>query len=108
MWQKIWDRILELFTNAGGEDISAVDLTADLDSLAAADGRGLNWRESVVDFLTLLGIDSSKENREELAVELGVDKKLAVGSAARNEALRLAVYKKIFDNGGNIPASLLD
>lgn len=108
MWKQIWDKILELFTSPPEKEIQAVDLAVELDRRAELDGRGLNWRASVVDLLALLGIDSSAENREELAVELGVSKKLKVGSGARNEALRKAVFKKISENGGNVPSDLLD
>jgi hypothetical protein len=103
MFQKILDKIKELL---GGKALSDVDLTAELNKKAK--GRGLDWKSSVVDFLKLLGINSSSENRDALAAELGVSKELTSGSAAKNEALRVAVFKKLADNGGNIPASLLD
>lgn len=103
MFQKILDKIKDLL---GGKDLSDADLTAELEKKAA--GRGLDWKISVVDFLKLLGIDSSLENRDALAAELGVPQELESGSAAKNEALRLAVFKKLAENGGNIPASLLD
>lgn len=107
--KRIFERILEvlreMFPGILDPDISGVNLEAELDKLA--DDRGLNWRVSVVDFLTLLEIDSSLENRKELAVELGVDP-AAVGSAEGNEALRVAVFKKLKENGGDVPASLLD
>jgi|GEM_PF-7010141 len=103
MFQKILDKIKELL---GGKTLSEADLTASLS--AKAEGKGLNWKTSVVDFLKLLGIDSSRENRDALAAELGVSQELKSGSAEKNEALRLVVFKKLAANGGNIPASLLD
>ncbi len=103
MFQRILDKIKELL---GGKTISAVDLTAELDK--KAEGTGLSWKVSVVDFLKLLGIDSSRENRDALAAELGVSQELKSGSASKNEALRVAVFKKLVENGGNIPKSLLD
>ena len=103
MFQKILDKIKGLF---GGKALSSVDLMATLENKAA--GKGLNWKTSVVDFLKLLGIDSSRENRDALAAELGVPQELKSGSAAKNEALRVAVFKKLAANGGKIPASLLD
>jgi hypothetical protein len=90
----------------GANTISDVNLTAELDKLAQ--GKGLEWRTSVVDFLKLIGADSSRDNRDALAKELGVDASFKSGSAEKNEALRKALYKKIAENGGNIPASLLD
>ena len=89
----------------GANTISDVNLTAELDKLA---GKGLEWRTSVVDFLKLIGANSSRENRDSLAKELGVDASFKSGSAEKNEALRKALFKKIAENGGKIPGSLLD
>jgi hypothetical protein len=90
----------------GADAISDVNLTAELDKLAG--GRGLEWKTSVVDFLKLIGANSSKANRDALAKELGLDASLKSGSAEKNEALRKALFKKIAANGGKIPASVLD
>jgi len=103
MFQHIQDNIKELL---GIKVLSDADLTAELEK--KAEGRDLNWKSSVVDFLTLLGMDSSRKNRDALAAELGVSKELKSGSAAKNEALRVAVFKKLAENGGKIPGSLLD
>lgn len=103
MFESVMDKIKNLL---GGKNMSDVDLMAVLEK--KAEGKGLNWKTSVVDFLTLLGIDSSRANRDALAAELGVDPKLASGSAAKNEALRKAVFKKLAQSGGKIPPSLLD
>ena len=62
----------------------------------------------MVDFLKMIGANSSRENRDALAKELGVDASFKSGSAEKNEALRKALFKKIAANGGKIPASLLD
>ena len=101
MFENIIDKIKGLL---GGRAISDVDLMAELEK--KAEGRGLNWKISVVDFLTLLGIDSSRKNRDALAAELVVSQELKSGSAATNEALRVAVFKKLTENGGKIPDSL--
>jgi hypothetical protein len=90
----------------GANTLSDVDLTAELDKMAQ--GKGLEWRTSVVDFLKLIGANSSRENRDALAAELGVNASFASGSAEKNEALRKALFKKIAANGGKIPASVLD
>lgn len=101
--KKIFDTILETLREWFGPrtfmaepEISDVDLGVELD------------KKSVVDFLKLLEIDSSRANRAELAQELGVNPELKSGSASANEALRKAVFRKLADNGGNVPASLLD
>lgn len=90
----------------GANTLSDVNLTVELDKLAK--GKNLEWKTSVVDFLKLVGADSSGKNRDALAKELGVDVNLEGGSAAKNEALRKALFKKIAENGGKIPSSLLD
>lgn len=90
----------------GANTISDVNLTAELDKLAG--GTGLEWKTSVVDFLKLIGADSSRDNRDGLAKELAVDASFQSGSAEKNEALRKALFKKLAENGGKIPASLLD
>jgi len=61
-----------------------------------------------VDLLKLLDIDSSREARNELAEELDVPAELKNDSAKMNVWLHKAVLKKIAENGGNIPQSLLD
>ena len=90
----------------GANAVSDVNLTVELDKLA--NGKGLEWKTSVVDFLKLIGANSSRENRDALATELGIDASLKSGSAEKNEALRKALFKKVAANGGKIPASLLD
>lgn len=112
--KKIFDRIVEILQEMFGpnvftfraETVSDIDLGVELDKRAG--GLGLNWRESVVDFLKLLEIDSSRKNREALAEELGVDSLLKSGTAEGNEALRKALFRRLAENGGQVPASLLD
>ena len=81
-----------------------VDVAASLASMDGADT--LNWRTSVVDLMKLVGIDASYENRKALAHELGnADYS---GSAEDNLALQRQVMKALADNGGMVPAELLD
>ena len=86
--------------------ISQVDVVKKLEALSA--GSELNWKVSIVDLLKLLDIDSSREARNELAVELGCPADLMTDSAKMNVWLHKTVLKKIAENGGNIPQSLLD
>ena len=86
--------------------ISEVDVVKKLEQLGS--GKGLNWKVSIVDLLTLLEIDSSRESRNELAKELGCPPELMNDSAKMNTWLHKTVLKKIADNGGNIPKELLD
>jgi len=86
--------------------VSEVDVVKHLEKLSA--GSGLDWKVSIVDLLKLLDIDSSREARNELAKELGCPADLMGDSAKMNVWLHKTVLKKIAENGGNIPASLLD
>ncbi len=85
----------------------SVNVEAVLEQLAAQKGGGGNWRTSIVDLLKLLDLDSSLDARKELAQELGVNAG-AHGSAEQNIALSKAVWKKLAENGGQVPASLRD
>lgn len=75
--------------------------------LSGMNGAGnLNWQTSIVDLMKLLGIDASFENRKALAQEMG-DADYS-GSAEENIALHKAVMKGLAENGGRVPASMLD
>ncbi len=67
----------------------------------------LNYKSSIVDLMKLLGIDSSLENRKELAQELGYTGELN-GSAEMNIWLHKATMKQLAANGGRVPASFID
>ncbi len=84
-----------------------VDVEAVLEDLAAHKDGGGNWRTSIVDLLKLLDLDSSLEARKDLAEELNVHAG-AHGSAEQNIALSKAVWAKLAENGGQVPASLRD
>lgn len=92
----------------GKADMPMVDVTAKLDALAKANPQKLEWRVSIVDMMKLLDMDSSFENRKKLAVELGVPTEHLDDSAQMNMWLHKAVLKKISENGGDVPANLLD
>lgn len=102
IFQQFWDRLLAILPN---KPLSDIDMEKEFDK--QAEGTELDWRNSVVDFLTLVGIDASSANRDALADELFVTVGTS-GSAERNEALRKEIFRKIADNGGNVPASLRD
>ncbi|MBN2257965.1 MAG: DUF3597 domain-containing protein [Anaerolineaceae bacterium] len=93
---------------ATGAASASVDVVGKLTAMAAKSKQKLNWKTSIVDLLKLLGIDSSFENRKELAVELGCPADKLGDSAAMNEWLHKAVMKKLAANGGNVPKELLD
>ena len=88
--------------------ISDVDVVAKLEALAAASKEKLNWKVSIVDLMKLLGLDSSLTARKELASELACPAEKMGDSAQMNMWLHKTVLQKLAQNGGNIPASLLD
>jgi len=91
---------------AAPKPISDVDVVKQLE--LKAKGTGLNWKVSIVDLLTLLDIDHSREARNELAKELGCPPEFMSDSAKMNTWLHKTVLHKIAENGGNIPKDLLD
>ena len=94
-------------TPAPSPAAQAVDVEAVLAQMAASKGGGGNWRTSIVDLLKLLDLDSSLAARKALGDELGIQVG-ADGSAEQNIALSKAVWKKLAENGGKVPASLKD
>ena len=85
--------------------VSEIDVEANLAEMGH--GKNLNWRTSIVDLMKLLGIDSSLDNRKELARELGYTGDLE-GSAEMNIWLHKATMKELAMNGGKVPAALTD
>ena len=85
----------------------AVDVEAVLSGIAAKKGVDLNWRTSIVDLMKLLDLDSSLDNRKELATELGYTG-AKDGSAEMNMWLIKAVMRELEKNGGTVPANLKD
>jgi hypothetical protein len=88
--------------------VPVVDVVAKLEAMAAKTPGNLNWKNSIVDLLKLLGMDSSYAARKELATELGCPADQMSDSARMNVWLHKTVLQKIAENGGNIPADLLD
>lgn len=84
--------------------VSEVDVAASLGAMDGADK--LNWQTSIVDLLKLLGIESSYDNRKELAIELGNTD--YSGSAEDNIWLLKATMRELAANGGKVPADMLD
>ena len=91
----------------GGQQagLQNVDVDKVLSDMAAKKGGGGNYRESIVDLLKLLDLDSSLKARKELRQELNVNAG-ADGSAEQNIALHKAVMHKIAENGGRVPESM--
>jgi hypothetical protein len=84
-----------------------VDVEAILTQLSSSAGQKLNWRTSIVDLMKLLGMESSLDERRELAKELGYTGSTS-DTATMNIWLHKQVMKKLAENGGKVPADLLD
>jgi hypothetical protein len=64
-----------------------------------------NWKQSIVDLMKLLNLDSSLSARKQLAQELGYKGELN-GSAEMNVWLHKQVMTKLAESGGVVPDSL--
>jgi hypothetical protein len=84
-----------------------VDIEQVLDGMAANNPQKLNWRTSIVDLMKLVGMDSTLQERRELADELGYTGDKG-DTAAMNMWLHKQVMQKMAENGGKVPANLLD
>ena len=92
----------------GAAPAGQVDVAQTLDSIAAEGGHSdLNYKSSIVDLMKVLGMDSSLDNRKELATELGYTG-AKDGSAEMNIWLHKEVMRQLAANGGKVPASLTD
>src|SRR5262245_46570306 len=85
--------------------ISKADVDAILAKLAAEQREDLDWRNSIVDLMKLLKLDSGLGARKQLAQELGYTGALD-GSAAMNVWLQKQVMTKLAESGGKVPDSL--
>ena len=83
----------------------SVDVGAVLAKMAADRGQPSNYKVSIVDLLTLLGLDSSMAARKTLAGELHYTGNTE-DSAAMNMWLHRQVMTKLEENGGKVPADL--
>ena len=98
------DYAKEAYTTTAAE-AQQVDVEGVLEVMANDSGQNLNWRESIVDLLKLLSIDSSLANRKALALELGYTGDTS-DSATMNIWLHKDVMRKLAENGGIVPDSL--
>ena len=95
-------------TTAPAQAGQAVDVEQSLTQLAQSKGNpDLNWRTSIVDLMKLVGLDSSLDNRKELATELGYTGNKD-GSAEMNIWLHREVMRQLAANGGKVPAAMTD
>lgn len=94
--------------NAGMVTGESVDVEEVLEEISREKGNPrLNYKSSIVDLMTLLDLDSSLDNRKELATELGYTGEKN-GSAEMNTWLHRKVMEGLEANGGRVPQSMKD
>lgn len=84
-----------------------LDVEAVLTAMAEKNPQKLNWRNSIVDLMKLVGMESTLQERKELADELGYSGDKG-DTASMNVWLHKQVMAKLAANGGKVPAELLD
>ena len=84
-----------------------VDVEAVIEAAVKAKGVKSNWRESIVDLMKALDLDSSLTARKELAKDLKYSGTDPDGSAEKNIWLHKALMKALAENGGKVPSQLL-
>jgi 3-oxoacyl-ACP reductase-like protein len=82
-----------------------VDVAAIMDNLASQAAQKLDWRNSIVDLMKLINLDSSLVARKELAQELNYTGDMN-DSASMNIWLHKEVMTKLAENGGKVPDEL--
>ena len=90
---------------ATGKPMTRAEVEAMIAKVAAGQKEDYNWKQSIVDLMKLLNLDSSLNARKELAQELGYTGALN-GSAEMNVWLHQQVMTKLAESGGKVPDSL--
>jgi hypothetical protein len=88
-----------------GKPMSKAEVEAYIAKIDDEQDQDLNWKESIVDLMKLLKLDSSLTARKQLAQELGYTGALN-GSAEMNIWLHKQVMVKLAESGGKVPDSL--
>ena len=94
-------------TSAATAVAAPVDVDAILTKMASEHKEKLDWKHSIVDLMKLVGMDSSLSERKELAAELKYTGDTN-DSAAMNIWLHKEVLRRMEQNGGKVPANLMD
>lgn len=69
-----------------------VDVEATLEYMARKSGQPSNWRESIVDLMKLVGMDSSLSARKEMAQDLGY-----TGDMNDSATMNIWLHKKVME-----------
>lgn len=81
-----------------------INVENNLDTMPGADH--LDWRTSIVDLMTLIGVDSSLDARIALAQELGYPGP-ADGSRDMDNWLHRRTMQELANHGGDVPREFL-
>ena len=92
-------------TPATGQPLTREQVEDMIEKIADAQDEDYNWKQSIVDLMKLLKLDSSLSARKQLAQELGYKGELN-GSAEMNIWLHKQVMTKLAESGGVVPESL--
>jgi hypothetical protein len=90
---------------ATGQPLAREQVEDMIEKIADARDEDYNWKQSIVDLMKLLKLDSSLSARKQLAQELGY-KGALTGSAEMNAWLHKQVMQKLAESGGAVPESL--
>lgn len=90
---------------SASKSMTREEVEAMIAKLAGQSKEDLNWKQSIVDLMKLLKLDSSLNARKELAQELGYTGALN-GSAEMNVWLHKQVMIKLAEGGGQVPDSI--
>ena len=90
---------------SSGKAMPREEVEAMIAKIAAGAGEDYNWKQSIVDLMKLLNLDSSLTARKQLAQELGYTGELT-GSAEMNIWLHQQVMTRLAESGGKVPDSL--
>jgi Domain of unknown function (DUF3597) len=92
-------------TPATGKPMTRQEVEAMIAKIDDEQDEDYNWKQSIVDLMKLLKLDSSLSSRKQLAQELGYTGNLD-GSAEMNIWLHKQVMTKLAESGGTVPDSL--
>lgn len=92
--------------SAAGGTLSGIDVEKVVADRAATKKEKLDWKNSIVDLMKVLDLDSSFKARQELAKELKYTGDMN-DSASMNIWLHKQVMQKLADNGGKISGDMM-
>jgi len=92
--QSIVDKLKSLLQSH--PDMTDAEVAEKLDARASVAGEKLDWRNSIVDLMKLLDLDSSLEAREDLADELGY-----IGDPDSSDEMNVWLHREVIKRVGH-------